>query len=101
MVATDLHPKEVIVPVLGRDAPDAELRLLGTGSIIGDGSVLLTANHVAACVELSSLLCRTIVWRLNLIRKNQKRCGPSRLSNATLAMIWCCFASTGINPTIH
>jgi hypothetical protein len=52
VVAIELHPEEVIVPVLGRDAPDAELRLLGTGSIIGDGSVLLTANHVAACEEL-------------------------------------------------
>jgi hypothetical protein len=50
MVRIELKQREVIVPVLGRDSPKANLRLLGTGSIIGGGSILLTADHVvAAC----------------------------------------------------
>jgi Trypsin-like peptidase domain len=48
VVAIELNPQEVIVPVLGRDSPDANLRFLGTGSIVGDGSILLTADHVVA-----------------------------------------------------
>lgn len=46
VIAIELKPREVIVPVLGRESPDANLKQFGTGSIIGDGSILLTANHV-------------------------------------------------------
>ena len=42
----ELKPREIIVPVLGRESPDAKVQQFGTGSIIGDGSILLTANHV-------------------------------------------------------
>ena len=46
MIPIELKPGEVSVPVLGRESPDANLEQFGTGSIIGDGSILLTANHV-------------------------------------------------------
>jgi hypothetical protein len=40
-------PKDVIVPIFGWDFPGETLpHFLGTGSIIGDGSILLTADHV-------------------------------------------------------
>jgi hypothetical protein len=48
VVAIELEQQEVIVPVLGRDSSEANLRFLGTGSIVGDGSILLTADHVVA-----------------------------------------------------
>jgi hypothetical protein len=44
----DLDPRDVIVPVLGFASPDAKPEVRGTGSIVGDGSILLTADHVIA-----------------------------------------------------
>jgi hypothetical protein len=48
VAAIELKQQEVIVPVLCRESPDANLEVRGTGSIIGDGSILLTADHVVA-----------------------------------------------------
>lgn len=42
---TEIHPRDVIVPIFGL-LPGGMGPFLGTGSIIGDGSILLTANHV-------------------------------------------------------
>jgi hypothetical protein len=42
----ELNPTDVIAAVLGVDAARGIQRFLGTGSIVGDGSVLLTADHV-------------------------------------------------------
>ena len=39
-------PTETIVPVLGLDANGQVERFLGTGSFVGDGSLLMTADHV-------------------------------------------------------
>jgi Trypsin-like peptidase domain len=46
MAAAGLDPREVIVPIIGHRAGENRIHYLGTGSIIGDASVLLTADHV-------------------------------------------------------
>ncbi|MCK5880003.1 MAG: hypothetical protein KAH24_09485 [Holophagae bacterium] len=40
---TFLDPREVVVPVLGLNPSGAVQQFLGTGSLIGDGSILLAA----------------------------------------------------------
>lgn len=49
-VRKDLNPRDVVVPIFGvvsgRSGP-----FLGTGSIVGDGSILLTANHVITAFD--------------------------------------------------
>jgi hypothetical protein len=41
-----MEPYEVIVPIFGADGDGDPAVFLGTGSIIADGSILLTAEHV-------------------------------------------------------
>jgi hypothetical protein len=41
VAGVELKQREIIVPVLGRESPDATVQQFGTGSIIGDGSILL------------------------------------------------------------
>jgi S1-C subfamily serine protease len=41
-----LNPRDVIVPIFGLRENGRPGPFLGTGSIVGDGSILLTANHV-------------------------------------------------------
>src|ERR1700676_3358058 len=76
MARDELHPHEVIVPVLGRDSSDANLRLLGTGSIVGDGSVLLTADHVvAACpgqLFITTVLDPTTHWPIEVAERDDR-----------------------------
>jgi hypothetical protein len=42
-----LNPRDVVVPIFGLATNGRAGPFLGTGSIVGDGSILLTANHVA------------------------------------------------------
>jgi hypothetical protein len=44
--AEDFNPLSVIVPIIGVGVPGADSCFLGTGAIVGDGSLLLTADHV-------------------------------------------------------
>ncbi len=41
-----VNPQEVVVPIFGLAANGLAGPFLGTGAIVGDGSILLTANHV-------------------------------------------------------
>jgi Trypsin-like peptidase domain len=42
----EVRPREVIVPIFGSDANGNPQQFLGCGSIVGDGSILLTVDHV-------------------------------------------------------
>lgn len=46
MELTSVKARSVIVAVAGADASGKPRKFLGTGSIVGDGSILLTADHV-------------------------------------------------------
>ncbi|OBB77875.1 serine protease [Mycobacterium sp. 852014-52144_SCH5372336] len=50
----DLNPRDAIVPLfsVGKESP---VEFLGTGSIVGDGSILLTADHVISAWPPDSL----------------------------------------------
>jgi hypothetical protein len=45
-IVGDVDPREVIGAVFGADQHGDPIELLGTGSIIGDGTIVLTADHV-------------------------------------------------------
>lgn len=42
------NPRQSIVAVIGRNEAGYDRQFLGTGSLIGDGTILLTADHVLA-----------------------------------------------------
>jgi S1-C subfamily serine protease len=48
MSASEFDPREVVGAVLRADEAGILHERLGTGSIIGDGTIVLTANHVVA-----------------------------------------------------
>jgi hypothetical protein len=43
-----IQPRDVVVPIFGLDESGRARAFAGTGSVVGDGSILLTANHVVA-----------------------------------------------------
>jgi hypothetical protein len=70
-----LNPLSVIVPIFGVGAPDSNSRFLGTGSIVGDGSILLTADHVIrdwpySLIIVTMLDTQKQYWQAEIIERD-------------------------------